>query len=685
MKKTITNLVFLLLLAFLFILPFGGRWLIFHRGGYAAPEIATLDVDDIIAAPPEYNPYQDVALAEGGRVVIDMDHRNNLRIDDLTPLRDRLAARGAVVEVHEGTGKLADALRGASAYVVLAPTYIFTPVEQTALLDFVADGGRVLLVADPTRTATIIEPQYQDLYSALFPESAVPAANSLAELFGVTYYNDYLYNLVVNEGNYRNVGFSTFPEDNALTDGLDKVVFFAAHSLKTESPPLILGDDDTLSPIRTGETGLTPAVLAGEGRFLALGDLTFLIAPYNTIADNDRFMSNIADWLATDTRDWSLTEFPYLYEKPVDLSQIAGEVIDPRLVVRMDNLQALFAQAGLSLRLTDQADPSHDALLVGTYSDLESVEGYLETADVAIELNEGTVHVAGLGALELEGITLFIVDRSGDQIVVLALAEDGETAIEALERLLYDDFGGCVETGAVMLCSTGKAPTGGLDTDTDDGNGGTGGAGGSIFILSDDDGSGGGRNSAAELSLILGASYDVTIWSTSLDGIPTENDLIGYDLHIYDSGDSVIDFINNEDDFNTILSMLLVEGPIMFMGSQSFPMGNTAALSDLEVTDAFHPLGAGLGSGAVISLSPSQSGAPAYIFDESLFAGFDADIGLILSRGPSSPQSGVPVVVAIHDNVVDQRLVIALVALYRFPEDMQSLLALNAVAWLLGG
>jgi len=406
-------------------------------------------------------------------------------VDDLTPLRDRLSARGVTVETFDVfSGSLDSQLRGAIALVVVAPTTSYAAWEVEAILDFVENGGRVLLAADPTRPVPPDEEdEWLDLVDILLPASAIPAINSVANPLGVVYFDDYLYNLVDNEGNYRNVKLTSFSDGHPLVEGLEMVVFFATHSLDSDGSSLIGSDENTFSSLRTGETGLTAGALSAEEQVLALGDITSLTAPYHNIADNDRFLSNIADWLAAADREWDLKDFPYLFQRPVDLVQVGGDFLDPRLIAGTSAVQGVLAQADLTLNLRDTADPDNDALFVGTFEDVEPVEEYLEKAGVTITLVEeeeegaaaagdeeeetrDSVEVEGLGSMPLEGTALYVVDSSANRVVVIALAEDGEAAMAALDRLSFGDFWGCAERDDVTVCSTGEAIEGlGLDTE----------------------------------------------------------------------------------------------------------------------------------------------------------------------------------------------------------------------------
>ena len=472
----------LLLVLALVALPVSGRLLWFHSGWYQPPEIPEIDESQIALPLPEYRPLADQPLKTGGLVVIDLSHNNNLEVDDLTPLWDRLTARAVTIEtLDDSSDSLETQLRGAIALLVIAPTSNYTAEERDLIADFVEDGGRLLLAADPTRP---VPPEQEDeeepldLESIFFPSSAVPAINSLANAFGLVYFDDYLYNLVDNAGNYRNVKFTVLSDEHSLTQDLETIVFFAAHSLQTDGLSLVNADENTLSSLRSGETGLTAAALAANGRVLALGDVTALTPSFHTIADNDRFLSNIADWLAAASREWDLKDFPHLFRGPVDLVQVSEGSLDPRLIARSGTLQELFQQARLTLSLRAAADPDHDTLFVGTFDNVDLVQGYLATAGVAIVLAEAdeeeeepqdTIEIEGLGTLGLEGTTLYVVDRSADRVVVVALAEDGEAAIQALERLTSVDFSGCVHGEGVTVCSTDEVQEGlGLEADRDE-------------------------------------------------------------------------------------------------------------------------------------------------------------------------------------------------------------------------
>jgi hypothetical protein len=769
MSIRIKLLLFVLLLA----LPLAGRWAWFNRGSYQSPDIPEIDESQIAPLLSEYQPFEEEPITSKGHVIFDLSHANNVEVNDLTPLRNRLEARAVTIKTFDSADDtLAAHLHQATALVIVAPTEGYTAEEREAIVDFVEDGGRLLLAADPTRPVPAGEEDefFLDLFSLFFPTSAIPAINSLASAFGIVYYDDYLYNLADNEGNYRNVKFTSFNDQYPLTENLETLVLFAAHSLRSDGPSLVVGDQDTRSSVRSGETDLTAITLSANERVLALGDVTFLTAPYHTIGDNDRFLSHIADWLVVDERQRDdLEDFPYLFKQPVDLVQVSGEFLDPRLIARSSALQETFEQVDLPLDLRAEADPDHDALLIGTFDDLESIEGYLITAEITItmviteeeeaitpdgseeeteesednqeeapsqpapsptpapteeiekdteseatgeidqvsaeeeedteDLEEekedkeekqgprGLIEIKGLGTVPIEGTHLFITDHSANRLAVIVLAEDGETAIEALERLASRDLSDCIEaSGMVMICSTGETLDGiGLDTEEETAEDGAG-EGDRLLIISDDDRPEGQRTGAAEFEAILSDSYDVTVWSTKHDGLPTEGDLTGYDAYIIDSGDYAFD--TEDFEFFSVLASI-EEGGIMLIGAQPLPVfeEDYEPIEDLSVADTSHPLAKGFTQDEVISLLPSESSVPAIVItEEELFGPGDDEVAVVFTRGPDSPQAGTPALLVGSSNTGEgpERFILGGFAFYRLPEETQRTLALNAAAWLVG-
>ncbi len=463
MRKQLKILLFLVLL----LLPVIARFIWFFPGTYEPPTISEIDYSEISTLRSDYQSFDDQPMSSNAHVVIDLSHANRLVINDLDPLRDRLEARGVTITAYDGsTGSLVDQLRDATALVVLAPTEEFAESQELdAILQFVEDGGRLLLAADPTRPAADSGVGYDDSgFPFLLPRvSAIPATNSLANAFDVSYFRDYIYNTHDNESNYRNVRFTNFSEAHPLTEGLENVVFYSAHSLQSRGIPLVMGDENTLSPVRVGETNLVVAYLTADEQVLALGDITFMTVPFHRVGDNDRFLSNIADWLALSERQRDdLEDFPLLFSQPVELVQVSGNLLDPRLVNRTDELQALFDDANLALSLSllapdliiengqlleletqetkpvlelnEVLTPGHDSLLVGSFEHLApTLQNYLtSTFDITVTMII-SVEDVDLGSPEE-------VIEEDEEVAPSPVSEESDMAAEDLDIPIGEPF-----------------------------------------------------------------------------------------------------------------------------------------------------------------------------------------------------------------------------------------------------
>ena len=122
--------------------------------------------------------------------------------------------------------------------------------------------------------------------------------NSLSIKFRLIFEPDYLYNMKEHDINYRNIFVTEFKE-NAITNGLKKIALYTAGSISSADGGIAFGDENTFSSLIETRKKLSPIALANESKVLAIYDLTFMTEPHNGILDNNRLISNIANWLAT--------------------------------------------------------------------------------------------------------------------------------------------------------------------------------------------------------------------------------------------------------------------------------------------------------------------------------------------------------------------------------------------------
>lgn len=252
---------------------FLAQLLFFYRGVYLPSPVESPDFLGInvnLSRPGEIN---DSFTSGSGTVLIDSSHGNNFNAGDLNLLLSRVIARGYRVEYLKDGSNLKKNLSSATSFVVLSPASPFSAADAKSIKEFIGGGGRLLMLSEPIKESEI---------------------NSLAAEFGILFWNDYLYNLKENEGNFRYIYLTEFAESN-ITKGLRRIVFYTSGSVFGNG--IIFTDSDTYSSSRGEKGRYAAAAMAEDSKVLAIGDVTFLSEPYNVL-DNNRLIYNIADFLA---------------------------------------------------------------------------------------------------------------------------------------------------------------------------------------------------------------------------------------------------------------------------------------------------------------------------------------------------------------------------------------------------
>lgn len=481
--------LFLLVILFLILLslPLAARYAAFYVGRPIRPEVVRPALDQIkVPTPPAAQHSDEKVIAGDGIVVVDMAHENQISMPELNVLAGRLAARGHQFSDWTG-GSLETALRQASAFVVAVPLESYSQDEIAVVRDFVETGGRLLLIGDPTRYSY----QVDDWGWIIGIDSDARYLNSLSGSFGITYVDDYLYNVSDNEGNFRNIKLDDWGE-SVLTEGLDMVVFYAAHSLGVaEETAVILAGNDTWSSATDRAGGLVVAAQTTDGKVLALGDLTFMTEPYHTVRDNSRLIAQIADFLTAAERSYFLPDFPLFFGEKVALVLVNSPEIGTGQLQIVDKLEGLFEENDQLLVLVDEPDSRTDTIYAGIYSQADLISDTLAgfgvtlvytptemveeeqappSGDLEEEAEEGAdkengepeeedrggrVEIDGLGSYDMSGIGAILYQLADEQEVLIVLAASQEGLAALLDLLAAGNLDACVVSEPVLLCPTG--------------------------------------------------------------------------------------------------------------------------------------------------------------------------------------------------------------------------------------
>ncbi len=438
------------------LLPALARGLWFYR---ALPpqqrEIATPDYQSFaVSQPPLSTPLAaEKAKPGGGVVLFDMAHANQFQPSEAQSLEEQIARRGGSVETLLDAALLGQKLKYVSAYVVVSPSAAFTDEEIRLIRQFVERGGRLLVFTDATR-GTLYYDWWNDTVTN-FSDAAV--VNPLLAPYGITVNNDYLYNVVENEGNYRNVFFDQFGKDE-LTFGLKRVAFYGAHSVKAEDGVLLLGGaasnlssaDDAHHPDAGG------AVLSADGGTLVFGDFTFLSAPYRDVADNAALISNIADFVLGGKREVSLLNFPYVFSQP--LAQVypaEGMKLTAETIAAIGGLQNALDVINVELRVTDKPPRAGDVLVLGVFEDAETLEDFLAPFNLDLTESETTIALKKFGEVGRAGNGLLLFERGKDGNTLVLLANSQEDLVALISNLSGGGLSGCILQDNFAVCSVG--------------------------------------------------------------------------------------------------------------------------------------------------------------------------------------------------------------------------------------
>ena len=283
-----------------------GRGLFFYKALYQPPSIEMPSYESGAAPVLSATEFSDIYARGEATILIDLAHDNQFEVEELDVLLLRLTSRDSAIRFlgekdslkkellgkeddkdkeEDGQGKNDTEKKGnpeeeptvADAFIVVCPQEQFSNEEIDTLDKFVNNGGKLLLIAEPTRPSQV---------------------HSLSIYFGLIFEPDYLYNLKEYDANFRNIFISEF-KSSQITEGIEKIALYIAGSISSAGDGIAFVDENTFSSVVETRKDLSPLALTSDSKVLAIHDLTFITEPYNGMVDNDHLISNIADWLSS--------------------------------------------------------------------------------------------------------------------------------------------------------------------------------------------------------------------------------------------------------------------------------------------------------------------------------------------------------------------------------------------------
>ncbi len=426
----LVRLAIVVLLPLCGVVAFVAAYFLFYQGsGYDAPPSVNLPFGQIDT--PSVQPRTSESLPTGqlrqGLLVVDAQHANTFRERELVSFTSRVAARGFDVEFLGNFNirldptqaqlryqQLADKLRRADSFAVILPRAAYSESEAALVEEFVQKGGKLLLISDPGRTQVI---------------------NALAKRFGVDFQTDYLYNSSENDANFKRIFIRDFQPDQ-LTAGLESITLDYAGTVQSAGGGLAFASAGTRSSVLDRVEDLSPMVWGDSRNVLAIADFTFLVPSNDSLLDNGRLVSNIADFVTDSQRQYLLSDFPYFYRSRQDegVDVLMG---NSGLLNVSQQVKSSLGGRLVSAEIAATEDVSKDTVFLGLYEDAPQVGQYLQVAGVRVDDTLGTAFAP---ELELQNTAITLLDQSQERDMLIILADTPANLAAAAARLFTGEF-----------------------------------------------------------------------------------------------------------------------------------------------------------------------------------------------------------------------------------------------------
>ncbi|MFC7020205.1 MULTISPECIES: DUF4350 domain-containing protein [Haloarcula] len=233
--------------------------------------------------------------AESKSILVDTRHSNGFSEEDLEPVGDALFRAGHELNFSKGKGgdQYDETLARHDALLVINPQGAFKPAERDAVKDFIDDGGRVVVLAEPTQVRSS-----GGLFSSARQESFGPT--ELARAYGFRVGSEALYNLDddANDNNFKSI-YASPPGSGRLLRGVDTVTFDTAGQVIVRNPDetkTLLTAAEGTRTLETRREG-TYVTAARNGSMVFVADSNFFFNNEVYDADNEVFVGNLLEFL----------------------------------------------------------------------------------------------------------------------------------------------------------------------------------------------------------------------------------------------------------------------------------------------------------------------------------------------------------------------------------------------------
>ena len=148
--------------------------------------------------------------------------------------------------------------------------------------------------------------------------------------------------------------------------------------------------------------------------------------------DNDRLVSNIADFLTTSDRTFELADFPHFFKSDVDVLIGRSSLFDAAT-----DFKALISSFQMGAEIVGVEDFTRDTVYLGLYEDSSDVVQYLDVAGIEVGDVLRTPFTPDIPAV---GTSIVVLNRSQQRNVLVVLGHSEAEVFKMIARLSRDFF-----------------------------------------------------------------------------------------------------------------------------------------------------------------------------------------------------------------------------------------------------
>ncbi|MDY6765551.1 MAG: DUF4350 domain-containing protein, partial [Halobacteria archaeon] len=355
--------------------------------------------------------------------LIDTSHSNRFETEDIRPLISAIIRSGYRVEFTSFSSDLESKLSKADAFVVIDPGTDFSEEEARAIKSFVQDGGRLVMIGEPNRMEV----------GALTLTTIRNHLTSLSSEFGIEFGTGYLYNMQTEfrDGNHQNI-FSVPKGESSFAQGIDRTVFYTATQVEAEGGNTVLVSEEGTQNSRSNNAQ-TYGTAVIKGNVMAIGDKTFLKEGRHNVADNEKLITRIVEFLVTGERDRHLSDYPYIIEENPTVA-----FTSPELLSSAQELGNGLQGEGINPTITLKKQgirPTNTDILITTFDFMR--KSNMSVSGVEVTTIDNTTRFSVSGVYEANATDVGVI-RSFDNGFDLVIIVDSPSKASDIVDILND-------------------------------------------------------------------------------------------------------------------------------------------------------------------------------------------------------------------------------------------------------